>query len=74
MNPQSRTYALPVIIEPAEGAWHAYCPTLLDYGAAIWGTTREAALEHIREVVGMVVGRMVEDDVPIPSTPAERAP
>ena len=32
-----------------------YCPTLLDYGAATWGVTREEAIEHIREVVGMVV-------------------
>ena len=37
--------------------WHAYCPTLLDYGAATWAATREEALGHIREVVGMVVAR-----------------
>ena len=31
---EPRTYTLAVVVEPAEGAWHAYCPTLLDYGAA----------------------------------------
>jgi predicted RNase H-like HicB family nuclease len=41
--------------------WHAWCPTLLDYGAATWGLTREEALGHIREVVAMVVERMVEE-------------
>jgi len=59
-----------VVIEPAEGAWRAYCPVLLDYGAAIWGATREEALDHIREVVGMVVARMAEDGASIPLAPA----
>src|SRR5215211_1582964 len=25
---ESRTYTLAVVVEPAEGVWHAYCPTL----------------------------------------------
>ncbi len=54
--------------------WHAYCPTLLDYGAATWGATREEALGHIREVVAMVVKRMVEEGVPVPVTPADHGP
>ena len=49
-----------------------YCPTLLDYGAAIWGPTREEALGHIREVVAMVVTRMAEDGVPVPTVPADQ--
>src|SRR5215207_11424016 len=59
-----RTYTLAVVVEPAEGAWHAYCPTLLDYGAATWGATREEALEQIRAVATMIVQRMAEEKMP----------
>jgi predicted RNase H-like HicB family nuclease len=55
-----------VVVAPEEGAWHAWCPVLLDYGAATWGETREEALGHIREVAGMVVRRLAEAEVPIP--------
>ena len=54
-------------------AWHAYCPTLLDYGAATWSSTREEALGHIGEMVAMVVERLAEEGVPIPTAPAEHA-
>ncbi len=70
----TRAYALEVVVEPEEGAWHAWCPTLLDYGAATWGATREEALGHIREVVAMVVERMVEEGVPVPVTPVDHGP
>ena len=72
MSQELRTHDLTVILEPVEGMWHAYCPTLLDYGAAIWGPTREEALGHIREVVGMVVTRMAEDGVPVPTVSADQ--
>jgi predicted RNase H-like HicB family nuclease len=73
MARQPHAHALMVVIEPAEGAWRAYCPVLLDYGAAIWGATREEALDHIREVVGMVVARMAKDGASIPLAPAPGA-
>jgi predicted RNase H-like HicB family nuclease len=71
---ERRTFTLAVVVEPAEGAWHAYCPTLLDYGAATWGTTREEALEQIRAVVTMIVERMAEEKMPILAEPADLAP
>ena len=45
-----------MIIEPdedAEGnpAWHAYCPALVNIGAATSGRTREEALKNINQVV-----------------------
>ena len=44
---EPRTYALAVVLEPGDdGMWHAYCPTLLDYGAATWAPTREKALGY----------------------------
>ena len=72
MSRGPRTYALAVVLEPADGMWHAYCPTLLAYGAATWGATREEALGHVREVVGMIVERMAEGGVPVPTAPADR--
>ncbi len=74
MSRELRTYTLSVVVEPEEDAWHAYCPTLLDYGAATWGTTREEALKHIREMVVMVVEHMAEEHVPIPATAADLTP
>ncbi len=75
MSDERRTYTLTVVVEPKEEAWHAYCPTLLDYGAATWGTTREEALGHIREMVTMLVERLTEKGVAIPTTlPADHAP
>ena len=51
MSRELRTYTFTAAVEPAdEGMWHAYCPTLLAYGAATWGTTREEVLAHIGEM------------------------
>lgn len=69
MAREHRTYTLPLVVEPAEGAWHAWCPTLLGYGAATWGATRGEALEHLRDMVGMVVGRLAEEGAPVPAAP-----
>src|SRR4051794_1804795 len=50
-----------VVIEPADEMWHAYCSTLLVYGAGTWGTTREEALPHTREMAEMIVERLAEE-------------
>jgi predicted RNase H-like HicB family nuclease len=72
---EPRTYDLTIVLEPGDGGmWHAYCPTLLDYGAATWAATREEALGHIREVVGMVVMRLAEEGAPVPDAPAGDVP
>jgi predicted RNase H-like HicB family nuclease len=72
---ERRTFTLAVVVEPAEEAWHAYCPALLDYGAATWGTTREEALEQIRAVVTMLVERMAaEETMPVLAEPADPVP
>jgi predicted RNase H-like HicB family nuclease len=63
MSRELRTYTLNVVVEPDDDdMWHAYCPTLLAYGAATWGATREEALDHIREVMGMIVERIAEGE------------
>ena len=59
MSRELRTYTFTVVVETADEMWHAYCPTLLTYGAATWDASREEALAHIREVVEMIVERLV---------------
>jgi len=51
---------LPIVVEPDEDDWSAYCPALLKQWAATWGNTREEALKHINEVVQMVVESLIE--------------
>lgn len=64
--PGLTTYTFKVVVETDEDAWHAHCPALAAYGAVTWGETREEALGHIREVVGMVVAELVEDGEAVP--------
>jgi predicted RNase H-like HicB family nuclease len=64
---KNATYTFSVVVEPDEDAWFAYCPALKVYGAATWGSTREEALRHIREVVGMVVAELVEEGEDLPA-------
>jgi predicted RNase H-like HicB family nuclease len=56
------------------GLWHAYCPTLLTYGAATWGATREEVLGHIREMVEMIIERLAEEGASVPIAPANQEP
>ena len=68
-----QTYVFKVIIRPDEERWQADCPALLEHGAYTWGYTREAALSNIREVIGMILAELAEDNLPIPQEPAEGA-
>jgi antitoxin HicB len=61
------SYTFKVVVEPDDGAWHAHGPALAQYGAATWGTTRDEALAHIREVVEMVVAELIEEGRPVPA-------
>jgi predicted RNase H-like HicB family nuclease len=61
-----KTYVFRVVIEPDEDRWSAYCPALQHYAAVTWGHTQEEALQHIREVVQMVLEELIEDGEPIP--------
>src|SRR3954463_3402805 len=72
MSRELRTYSFTVVVEPADEMWHAYCPTLVAYGAATWGSTREEVLAHIGEMAGMIVERLAEEGAPIPVAPGDR--
>ena len=55
-----------VVVEPDEERWRACVPSLEHLGAATWGYSREEALEHIREVLEMVVAELVEEGKALP--------
>jgi predicted RNase H-like HicB family nuclease len=59
------TYTFKVVVERDDDCWHAYCPALVEKGAATWGATQEEALENIEDVLKMVVASMREHGEPI---------
>ena len=60
------TYTFKIVVEPDEDRWRAYCSALEDQGASTWGYTREEALQHIREVLEMIVAELVESGQSVP--------
>jgi predicted RNase H-like HicB family nuclease len=66
-----KTYAFKVVVEPDAERWHARCPSLEKQGAVTWGSTQQEALQHIQEVVEMILQEMREDGTPIPEGPTE---
>ena len=75
-NVKAKSYTFKVVIEPdnfedGRKAYHVFCPTLKQYGAATWGYTEEEALKNIQEVVQMIVGELIEDGMAIPEGPEE---
>lgn len=71
MDAATKTYAFKVVVEPDNGGFHAYCPALRSYGAVTQGATEEEALQHINEVVQMIVDELVEEGTPVPANPKE---
>ena len=61
-----KTYSFRVVVEPDGDRWLAYCPAFENYAATTWGNTCEEHLQHIQEVVQMVVEELVEDQGEIP--------
>ena len=74
MSRELRTYTFTVVVEPADDMWHAYCPTLMPYGAATWGATREEVLGHIGEMAEMIVERLAEEGASVPIAPFDQEP
>ena len=67
-----KTYIFKAVVEPDDDAWSAYCPALLQQGAATWGKTQEDALHNLEEVVKMVVESLLEHQEPIPEGPPDQ--
>ena len=60
-----KTYVFRVELEPDEEGWRAFYPPLEQLGASTWGESQEAALEHIQEVLTMIVEEQIEAKEPI---------
>ena len=43
-----QTYNFRIVVEPDGERWHAYCPALIQQGAATWGHTQQEALKNIQ--------------------------
>lgn len=70
----AKTYLFKVVIEDdshedERQAHHAYCPALEQYGGSTWGNTREETLQHIQEVVQMIVHELIEEGALLPDGP-----
>lgn len=60
-----KTYVFRVELEPDEEGWRAYYPPLEKLGASTWGESQEAALEHIQEVLTMILEEQIEAKEPV---------
>ncbi len=60
-----KTYVFCVELEPDEEGWRAFYPPLEELGSSTWGESQEAALEHIQEVLTMIVEEQIEAKKPI---------
>jgi predicted RNase H-like HicB family nuclease len=60
-----KTYVFHVELEPDEEGWRAFYPPLEEQGASTWGESREAALNHIQEVLTMTVEERIEANEPV---------
>lgn len=62
------TYVFQVALEPDGDGWRAFYPPLEHIGASTWGNTEEEAVQHIHEVLAMIVDELVEEGKKIPDT------
>ena len=53
-------YRFPVALKPDLDAQHAYCNALKCFGHATWGRMRAETINHIRQLVELIVAEMSE--------------
>ena len=63
-----KTYMFQVELEPDGDGWHVFFPDWEEIGASTWGYTREEALNHIQEVLSMIIEEFEEEGTPLPAT------
>ena len=69
-----KTYVFRIELEPDEEGWRAFYPPLEEFGASTWGESQEAALNHIQEVLTMIVEERIEAKEPIQEQESVTAP
>jgi predicted RNase H-like HicB family nuclease len=62
-----KTYVFNVSLEPDDDGWRAFYTLLEHIGASTWGKTQAEALQHIREVLLMIVEEFSEEGKDIPT-------
>ena len=60
-----KTYVFHVELEPDEEGRRAFYPPPEEQGASTWGESQEAALQHIQEVLTMIVEERIEANEPV---------
>ncbi len=61
-------YTFQVELEPDGEGWRVFLPDWEEIGASTWGYTQEEALNHIREVLEMIIEEFDEEGTPLPAT------
>ena len=61
------TYVFQVSVEPDGDGWRAFYAPLEHIGASTWGNTQEEAVQHIQEVLSMIVDELIEEGKDIPT-------
>ena len=61
------TYVFNVSFERDGDGWRAFYAPLEHTGASTWGKTQEEALQHIEEVLSMIVEEFAEEGKEIPT-------
>jgi len=56
-----RSYTFQVQLEQDAEGWRALYPPWEELGASTWGKTQEEALQHIHEVLSMMIEERVEE-------------
>ena len=60
-----------VEMEPDGKGWHIFFADWEEIGASTWGSTQEEALDHIREVLEMIIEEFAEEGTPLPPIETE---
>ena len=63
-----KTYMFQVELEPDGEGWHVFFPDWEEIGASTWVFTQEQALNHIQEVLLMIIEEFDEEGSPLPAT------
>jgi len=63
-----KSYIFQIELEPDAEGWRAFYPPLEEIGASTWGTTQEAVLDNIKEVLEMIVEEFNEQNQSIPAS------
>ncbi len=61
-----KSYTFQVKLEPDGEGWHIFFPDWEEIGASTWGATQEEALNHIHEVLEMIIEEFAEEGTPLP--------